>query len=67
VVALDLHAGEQLVEVGGDDLLEGHEALAVGHHHEPGQQVGHLDPGEAALPVSGRRSITARLSDRSEM
>ena len=49
VGGLDLHAREQLVEVGGDHLLEGHEALAVGHHHEPGQQVGHLHPGEAAL------------------
>ena len=39
VVALDLHAGEELVEVGGDDLLERHEALAVGHHDEAGQQV----------------------------
>ena len=47
-VALDLHAGEQRVEVGGDDLLERHEALAVGHDHEAGQQQRHLDPGEAA-------------------
>ena len=49
VVALDLHAREQRVEVGGDDLLERHEALAVGHHHEPGQQQRHLHPGEAPL------------------
>ena len=48
-VALDLHAGEERVEVGGDDLLERHEPLAVGHHHEPGQQQRHLHPGEAAL------------------
>ena len=53
VGGLDLHAGEQLVEVGGDDLLERHEPLAVGHHHEPRQQVGHLDPGEA--PLAGDR------------
>ena len=50
---LDLHAGEELVEVGGDHLLERHEPLAVGHHHEPGQQVGHLHPGEA--PLAGDR------------
>jgi hypothetical protein len=48
VVLLDVHAREQLVEVGGDDLLERHVALAVGQDHEPGQQVGDLDPGEAA-------------------
>ena len=29
-VLVDLHAREELVEVGGDDLLERHEALAVG-------------------------------------
>ena len=49
----DLHAREQLVEVGGDDLLERHEALAVGHDHEAGQQRRHLHPGEAALVVDG--------------
>ena len=53
IVALDLHAREELVEVGGDDLLEGHEALAVGHHHEAGQQRRHLHPGEAALAGVG--------------
>ena len=48
-----LHAGEQLGEVHRDDLLERHEALAVGQHHEPGQQRRHLDPGEA--PLAGVR------------
>ena len=41
--------GEERVEVGGDHLLERHEALAVGHHDEAGQQQRHLHPGEAAL------------------
>ena len=45
--------GNSGVEVGGDHLLERHEALAVGHDHEAGQQRRHLDPGEAAL--AGRR------------
>ena len=52
-VQLDLHAGKQPVEVGGDHLLEGHEARAVGGPHEPGQQRRHLDPGEAALVALG--------------
>ena len=48
MVLPDRHAGEQGVEVGGDDLLERHEALAVGHDHEAGQHRRHLDPGDAA-------------------
>ena len=59
--------GEELVEVGGDDLLERHEALAVGQHHEPGQQRRHLHPGEALLAAVGSRTTTARFSDRFEM
>ena len=46
---VDLHAGEELLQVGADHLLQGHEPLAVGQHDEPGQQRRHLDPGEAAL------------------
>ena len=53
VVLEHLHPREEAVEVGGDDLLERDEALAVGHHHEPGQQRRHLDPGEAPQ-VRGR-------------
>ena len=45
--------GEQLVEVRGDHLLQGHEALAIGHDHEPRQQVGHLHPCEP--PLAGDR------------
>ena len=48
-----LHAREERVEVGGDDLLERHEALAVGHDHEAGQQRRDLDPGEAAQARRG--------------
>ena len=50
---LHLHPGEQLAEVGGDHLLQRHEPLAVGHDHEPRQQVGHLHPGEP--PLAGDR------------
>ena len=42
-----VHAGEQRVEVRGDDLLQRHVARAVGHGHEPGEQRRHLHPGEA--------------------
>ena len=45
--------GEQVVEVGGDDLLERHEALAVGHDDEPGQHRRHLHPGEPPLAGHG--------------
>lgn len=37
----------------GDDLLERHEPHTVGHHHEPGQQVGDLDPGEPMVATDG--------------
>ncbi len=43
----DLHAGEQLVEVRGDDVLERDEPGALPSiGHEPRQQRRHLDPGE---------------------
>ncbi len=47
VVLSDDHVREQRRQLGGDDLLEGHEALAVGHDHEPGQQRRDLDPGHS--------------------
>ena len=50
---LHVHPREQLAEVGGDHLLERHEPLAVGHHHEPRQQVRHLDAGEPPLAGDG--------------
>ena len=46
----DGHAREERVQVGRDDLLERHEALAVGHDDEAGQRRRHLDPGDAPLP-----------------
>ena len=67
VVMADGHAGEQRVQVGGDDLLEGHEALAVGHDHETGEGRGHLDPGDAALAREGSCTSTTRLSERFEI
>ena len=78
-VLVHLHPGEELVEVGGDDVLE---------RHEPGvEQVGYVagSPGsgsmcssrgssggtltraKCSLPVLGLTSTTARLSDSPEM
>ena len=37
----------------GDELLEGDEPFAVGHHDEAGKDVGHLDPGDAGLVSRG--------------
>ena len=66
VVLDDLHAREQHVEVGGDDLLEQHVG-ARRHLHQPRQDRRHLDAREAPLPVSGSRTVTASDSDRSLM
>ncbi len=60
VVLHDLHPGEEVVQVGGDELLERNEAhrceridVAVDadrlHHDEPGQRLRHLDPSEVLL------------------
>ena len=43
-----LHAGEELLEVLGDDVLERDEAL-VAQRHEAGEDRRHLDPGEVLL------------------
>jgi hypothetical protein len=52
VVRDQLHAGEQQVEVGGDDLLERHEPAGVGLH--PAVDDGrHLDAGEVVLAGVG--------------
>ena len=48
VVLDDLHAAEQQVEVGLDDLVEQHEAVRL-DLVEPRQDLGDLDPGEAPL------------------
>ncbi len=69
-VVLDLHALEEAVEVGRDDLLERHEPLAVGEHHEPRQRGRHLHPGEAPLlgePVAhGDREVERQVGDVGE-
>ena len=53
-MADDLHAGEEPVEVPGDDVLQRHEpALTEGD--EPGEDRGYLDPGE--LPRTGDRVL----------
>ena len=49
----DLHAGDELVQVSGDDLLEGDEHQLVRELHEPGQVRRHLHPGEAILARFG--------------
>ena len=48
VVLQDLHAGEQGVEVGLDDLVDEHEPRRL-DLDEARQDLRHLDPGEAAL------------------
>ena len=45
--------GNERVEVGGDEVLEEDEPLAVGQGDEAGQRRRHLDPGEALLVVLG--------------
>ena len=45
---LDHHAGEQRVQLGGDQLLDGHEARAR-RPREAREDGRHLDPGEAAI------------------
>ena len=44
----DLHAGEQVLEVGGDHLVDRHEALGF-DLEQARQDLRHLDPGEDAL------------------
>ncbi len=48
----DDHAGEEAVEVGDDDLLDGHEP-AVTEFEQAGKNRRHLDPGEAPLTGLG--------------
>ena len=47
-VLVDLHSGEQRVEVGGDHLLQRDETLTVGKRKQPPVGERHLDAGEAA-------------------
>ena len=67
VVLADGHPGEQGVEVGGDDLLEGDEALAVGHTTKRGRTGGTFTRAIRCSPVPGSPTSTSRLSERFEM
>ncbi len=77
VVLVDLHAREELVEVGGDDVLERDEAglEEVGGHRrrarrtlrKRGSEGGILMRAKCSLPVLGLMRITARLSESPEM
>ena len=49
VVRQHLHPGEQPVEIRGDHLLEGDEALAIGERDETGERRRDLHAGEALL------------------
>ena len=63
---LHVHPWEQLSQVCRDHLLQRHEPLPVGHHHEARQQVRHLDAGEPPLGRDGvaeeHRQVQARGS-----
>ena len=70
VVTHDVHAGEEGGQVGGDDLLHGHQPPLGPHFEEPGEQRGHLDSGEAALAgcriVEGHRQVHRKVGDEGE-
>ena len=59
--------GEELVEVGGDHLLERHEPLAVGQRDEPRQQRRDLHAGESALPRRRGRGRCGEVQREVEM
>ena len=79
VVLDDLHAGEELAQVGGDQLLDRQEPRprAVDAHPPAGPArrpttnrgtlLGTLMRANSSGPPSGSRTMTARLSDRPEM
>ena len=50
VVLDDLHALEELAQMGRDDVLQRDEPV-LGGRHEPGQLRWHLDPGEHGVIV----------------
>ena len=70
VVREHLHAGEQGVELRRDDLLEQHEALAVGQRDEAGEQRRHLHPREALVAARrvahGDREVQRQVGDVGE-
>ena len=64
----DLHAREELIEVGGDHVLERHEAAVLRERQEPLEQRRHLDPREVRCARRpGRAARTARFSERLQM
>ena len=64
---LDHHAGEQAVQLGGDELLGGEEPNAVGQADQPREHGRHLDPGESSLAGIGitdhRREAERQVGD----
>jgi hypothetical protein len=74
VRALDLRAGEELVDVGADHVLEEHETQGagrgerLGQRDESRQRVGHLDACElGAAPVADHhREVLAQVRDERE-
>ena len=66
VVLQHLHPGEQLLEVGGDDVLERHETRGPTCRNR-GSSGGTFTLAKSSVPVSGLRTTTARLSDSPEM
>ena len=63
---LDLHAGEQALEVLPDDVLERHEPL-VPERDEPAKIGGTFTRAKCCLSDFGLRRATARFSDSPEM
>ncbi len=51
VPAQNLHAGEERLQVGADDLLERHELVRRRERHPARQDLGHLHPRETLLAV----------------
>ena len=48
-------AGEEVLEVGPDQLFQRDEMVGRPHRHPAGEDLGHLDPGEALLPIRARQ------------
>ena len=72
-VLVHLHPGEQLVEVGGDDVLEWDEphrmrrVVAPARRDQAGERRGTLIRAKCSLPVLGLTRVTARFSESPEM
>ena len=69
VPAQDLHAGEERLEIGADDLLQRHELVGRDQRHPARQDLRHLHPGEALLAVRApqhHRERQAQVGDVGE-